>query len=77
MFLCERLKPDFHTIARFRKSNLDAFESLFKETVRLCKEEGLVLLENVAVDGTKLEADVSGKRTYSGSVRRKTLLKHS
>jgi transposase len=34
-------------------------------TVRSCQEEGLVLLEHVAVDGTKIEADVSGKRTYS------------
>ena len=65
MFLCEMQKPDFRTIARFRRDNLAAFKDLFRHTVRSCQEEGLVLLEHVAVDGTKIEADVSGKRTYT------------
>ena len=65
MFLCEMQKPDFHTIARFRRKHVSAFKALFLHTVRSCQEEGLVLLEHVAVDGTKIEADVSGRRTYS------------
>jgi transposase len=65
MFLCEMQKPDFHTIARFRRKHEQAFKALFLHTVHSCQEEGLVLLEHVAVDGTKIEADVSGKRTYS------------
>ena len=65
MFLCEMQTPDFRTIARFRRANEETFRSLFIHTVQACQEDGLFLLDNVAVDGTKIEANVSGKRTYS------------
>lgn len=64
MYLAQLQRPDFHTICRFRKENEAAIKALFKETVILCQTVGLVLLEHVAVDGTKIEADVSGKATY-------------
>ena len=35
------------------------------ESVRLCARAGLVLLKAVAVDGTKLRADVSSSSLYS------------
>ena len=73
MFLSEMSRPDFRTIARFRKDNLEAVDSAFKETVRIGMEMGLVLLEHVSVDGTKLEANVSGKETYGRKRLEKTL----
>lgn len=64
MFLSQMSRPDFRTIARFRRDNLEAIGSAFRETVRIGMGMGLVLLEHVSVDGTKLEANVSGKETY-------------
>lgn len=64
IWLAGGLKPDFHTIARFRKDKKDAFERLFAGSVRLCKELGLLNLNIVAVDGTKIAADASKKSLY-------------
>ena len=65
MFLTEMAYPDFRTICRFRRRNEAAIKVMFRNTVLLCAESGLVLLEQVAVDGTKIEANVSSKETYS------------
>jgi len=73
MFLSEMSHPDFRTISRFRKENLEAVNISFRETVRISMEMGLALLEHCSVDGTKLEANVSGKETYSKDRLEKTL----
>jgi transposase len=64
MWLAGCLKPDFHTIARFRKEKFDLLSKLFADSVRLCKQLGLVNLNIVAVDGTKIPANVSRKSLY-------------
>ena len=64
MWLAGGLKPDFHTIARFRKEKFDLLSQLFADSVRLCKSLGLVNLNIVAVDGTKIAADASRKSLY-------------
>lgn len=64
MFLSQMSRPDYRTIARFRKENEAALCDLFVQVVRLCQALGLVLLEHVAVDGTKIRADVSAHQTY-------------
>lgn len=73
MFLAEMSRPDFRTIWRFRKSNEAFIQDLFVQSVRICRQMGLVLLEHEAVDGTKLEANVSGKQTYSAGRLEKKL----
>jgi transposase len=73
MFLAQMSRPDYRTIARFRVSHERAIGALFAETVRLCQSLDLVLLEHVSVDGTKLEADVSGRHTYTGKRLDETL----
>lgn len=65
IWLSGGLKPDHNTIARFRKENWEAFEGLFKESVRLCGRAGLVLLNAVAVDGTKISAAASRRQVYN------------
>jgi len=65
MWLAGCLKPDFHTIARFRKDNSDEFTKLFADSVRLCKDSGLVLMHVVSVDGSKLAANASRDSMYS------------
>ena len=64
MFLSGMSRPDYRTIARFRRENEVALSGLFVQVVRLCQELGLVLMEHVAVDGTKVRADVSARETY-------------
>lgn len=64
MFLSGMSRPDYRTIARFRRENEAALCDLFVQVVRLCAQMGLVLMEHVAVDGTKIRADVSARETY-------------
>lgn len=64
MFIAQMSRPDFRTIARFRRENRDAIRKAFEETVRMALEMELVLLKHVSLDGTKMEANVSGKHTY-------------
>jgi hypothetical protein len=64
MWLSGGLRPDFHTIARFRHDKFNEFASLFVDSIRLCKEAGLVLLHVVSVDGTKIKADAGKKSLY-------------
>jgi transposase len=54
--------PDHATISRFRSRHTDALAALFTGVLRLCVEAGLVCAEVLAVDGTKLAADASGRR---------------
>jgi transposase len=65
MWLSGMSKPDHHTICRFRRKHEQTIKDLFRQSVELCMEEGLVLLENIAGDGTKITADVSSKETYN------------
>lgn len=55
-------RPDFRTIAEFRKRHLAALSDLFVQVLRLCRAAGLVGFAHVAVDGTKLKANASCQR---------------
>lgn len=59
------LKPDHNTIARFRKEGGAGLESLFKDSVKLCMRAGLVFLNSVSTDGSKIVAASSKKRIYN------------
>lgn len=58
-------KPDFRTIAEFRRRHLGALSELFVQVLRLCQSAGLVKLGHVAVDGTKLKANASRHKAMS------------
>jgi len=58
-------KPDFRTIAEFRRRHLWALSELFVQVLRLCQSAGLVKLGPVAVDGTKLKANASRHKAMS------------
>jgi transposase len=51
--------PDHCTIARFRQRHEQALAGLFGEVLGLCARAGLVGVEVVAVDGTKVHANAS------------------
>jgi transposase len=57
--ICGGLLPDHATIARFVVDQERPLGGLFVEGLRLCAAAGLVDLEVVALDGTKLGADAS------------------
>jgi len=67
MWLAGGLKPDHNTLARFRKENGEELALLFKDSVRICCQAGLVFLNAVSVDGTKILAAASRKRIYDQS----------
>ena len=73
MWLSGMSRPDFRTINRFRSERLcdGRFEELFRQTVVLMNEEGLVSLKVQYIDGTKIES-VANRYTFvwKGSVEK-------
>lgn len=63
MYLSALQQPDFRTINRFRKDNLEILRGLFVQIVRFCVEMGMVSIGTIAIDGTKLKANASYRRT--------------
>lgn len=57
--------PDFRTLSDFRKNHLPAFEHLFLEVLRLCREAGLVRLGHLSLDGSKYQANASKHKAMS------------
>jgi transposase len=64
-WLLKKLKPDFKTIADFRKDNTKALKEVFKQFVLLCKNWGLYGKEIIAVDGSKFRASNSKRNNFS------------
>ena len=64
IWLTEGLAPDFKTIADFRKDNREGIKNIFKEFLYLCHTLGLLSLEKIAIDGSKLRAQNSIKNIY-------------
>jgi transposase len=58
-------RPDYRTLARFRRDNAAAFTAIFQETVVLALRLGLAKLGHVALDGTKLKANASKHKAMS------------
>jgi transposase len=55
--------PDHTTIARFRQRHEAALGELFGEVLTLCAEAGIVQVEVIAIDGTKVHANASQHAT--------------
>ena len=58
-------RPNYRTLARFRRDNAAAFTAVFQETVVLALHLGLARLGHVALDGTKLKANASKHKAMS------------
>jgi transposase len=56
MWLLGRLRPDYKSIAEFRRMHREAVQAAGAELVRLGREVGLVRGEWVAIDGSKFRA---------------------
>ena len=73
IWLLQELKPNYKTIANFRKNNVEALKEAFKEFVLLCKDFDLIGTKLFAVDGTFLKANVSRKHLLLKSTIEKRL----
>jgi transposase len=65
IWLLRHLKPDFKTIADFRRDNRDAFRAVFRQFVLLCREMDLFGRELLAVDGTRIKAVNNKDRNFT------------
>lgn len=65
IWLCENLRPDFKTIADFRKDNGAGIKGVVVEFRRWCLAVGLYGQEMVAVDGSKFKAVNSKERNFT------------
>ena len=65
IWLLRQLKPDFKTIADFRRDNRNAFRPVFREFVLLCRELDLFGRELLAVDGTRIKAVNNKDRNFT------------
>jgi len=63
MYLSALQQPDFRTINRFRKDNIDLLHGFFVQIVRVCRVMGMVSVGRIAIDSTKLKANASYRRT--------------
>jgi transposase len=64
-WLLQGLRPNYHSIADFRKINATALKNLFKLFVLFLKDAGLVGGKIMAVDGTKIRGNNSKKNNYN------------
>ena len=65
IWLVRGLKPDFKTIADFRRDNCGAFKSVFRQFVLLCRRLDLYGRELLAVDGTRIKAVSNKDRNFT------------
>jgi transposase len=65
IWLTGRLKPDFKTIADFRKDNGPAIRKVCQQFVALCRDIDLLDAEIVAIDGSKFKAVNAKARNYT------------
>ena len=65
IWLLRHLKPDFKTIADFRRDNASAFRAIFRQFVLLCRQLDLFGRELIAVDGTRIKAVNNRDRNFT------------
>ena len=65
MWLIQELKPDYRTIADFRKNNISLLKNIFKHFSFLCNDLGLLGKEIVAIDGSKFRANNARKKNLT------------
>jgi transposase len=65
IWLLRKLRPDFKTIADFRRDNGKAIKAVCREFILLCRKLELFGGELVAIDSTKIKAQNSKGRNYS------------
>jgi transposase len=67
IWLLRKLRPDFKTIADFRKENGPGIKKVCRDFVLLCRKLELFGGELVAIDSTKIKAQNAKGRNYSAA----------
>jgi transposase len=65
IWLLRKLRPDFKTIADFRRNNRQAIKAVGREFILLCRKLELFGGELVAIDSTKIKGQNAKGRNYS------------
>jgi transposase len=63
IFLSGDQVPDFRTLNRFRSRHIEQLPELFAQIVHLCKKLGMIDFKYLAIDGQKIQADASWRRS--------------
>lgn len=66
-------RPDFRTLNRFRHDHLDLLTDYFATLVRHCEQLGLIDSSVVALDGTKIRANASGRKRSEQTLRQEII----
>lgn len=64
MYLAGNSKPDFRTLARFRKGKGEYLETIMTEVVQKARAMGFVSFGTCSLDGTKIRANASKDKNY-------------
>jgi transposase len=73
IWLLRKLRPDFKTIADFRKDSTKAFKQVFRQFILLCRKLDLFGGELIAIDGSKFKALNSKNRNFTKKKLKKRL----
>ena len=57
--------PHFTTLAEFRRTHADALANLFEQVLAIADKAGMIKLDHVAIDGTKIQANASKHKAMS------------
>ena len=68
IYLAQMYRPGFRTINDFRKDDLDKIREYFVGIVRMCKGLGMVKVGEISIEGTKIKANASKRRTKDKKV---------
>jgi transposase len=73
MWLTGRLRPDFKTIANFRKDNGRAIRNVCRQFLVLCQKLDLFAQTMVAIDGSKFKAVNNRDRNFTNAKLKRRL----
>jgi transposase len=65
MVVTAQQRPDHSTLSRFRATHAEALAGLFGQVLTVCAQAGMGKVGVVAIDGTKIAANASAKRSLS------------
>lgn len=75
MWLLRKLRPDFKTIADFRKDNKKSIKKVCREFTLLCKKLEFFGGELIGIDGSKFRANNSKKKNFNEAKLKKAIEK--
>ena len=73
IFLSGDQVPDFRTLNAFRSRHIEQLPEIFAQIVFLCKKLGMIDFKYLAIDGQKIQADASYRRSKTKRRLRQSL----